>query len=507
LSHHGRSRWLLVGVAATGLLAAATAPVAASPQSAAALAYPTGARVVHTSHSSFTVNVHKARNARHYRLFTSRTKSDLYYADLTRSHPAAKASHVSTTPRLSVSGLHYTTAPYYYRVETLNGRSRRFSAQVASVGLRPSAPANVAVHDSASGLYLTWSNEAATGYRITAATDANLTSNVKTFTTRDATTQFTPYGLRPGTTYYFGVRALNDGTPSAMAPVVQAADNTREQAARVMTFNVLEATNDGRVEGGQHVAPWSKRVVAAAHLIRQGDPDVVGLQEAASWAPKYPVRQVDSLAKQLGGAYAIADTEIPPTQHHYVRTGVNILYKSSTYSAVGQGGHWDLGNKRTGSYQILRNKTTGATFLFVDSHLTVGRGITDDRERESQTKSLISHARDYAAAHNVPIVYAGDFNSHVGSDVALDGPGVAMRAAGVADGFYAAQSLSHQLYNSGNGYERRPPKTGRSIDHVYAPGGVAIESWKLLLDLSHGKFAGVMASDHNPLLATVAFPF
>jgi hypothetical protein len=42
---------------------------------------------------------------------------------------------------------------------------------------------------------------------------------------------------------------------------------------------------------------------------------------------------------------------------------------------------------------------------------------------------------------------------------------------------------------------------------VFAPPGVAVRSWAQVMDLSHGQIAGVIPSDHNPVVATLEYPY
>ena len=177
-------------------------------------------------------------------------------------------------------------------------------------------------------------------------------------------------------------------------------------------------------------------------LIKRWNPDVLGLQEASDWVgPVKGPRVADDLAARLGG-YAVAHTEITPGQPGWMRTARYILYRTSTYKAVGDGGHWTLAPGRFAAYQELQNRTTGARFLAVSVHLSVGRGsrrrpAAAGRDAEA---ARLRPARTRPSAH-VPVIYLGDFNSHEGH--ALDGPGVAMRAAGVAeDADEVAQALS-----------------------------------------------------------------
>jgi hypothetical protein len=45
------------------------------------------------------------------------------------------------------------------------------------------------------------------------------------------------------------------------------------------------------------------------------------------------------------------------------------------------------------------------------------------------------------------------------------------------------------------------------VDHVYAPPGVAVRRWQMVLDLTRGRFVGVIPSDHNPVAADVVLPY
>jgi endonuclease/exonuclease/phosphatase family metal-dependent hydrolase len=282
-----------------------------------------------------------------------------------------------------------------------------------------------------------------------------------------------------------------------------------EQPIRVMTYNILELSRDGDHEGSGIVAPWSERKAAAARLIKDANPDVVAVQEGSDWVGRpRGVRQVGSLRAALGGVYALAHTEISPEEPHYFRTGVYILYKKAEYRAYGRGWHWALGNHRWAAYQLLRNRMTGARFLFVSTHLLKGNGAANDRQREAETNVLITKARRYAARHGrVPVIYAGDFNSDSDRRHAFNGPAIAMRDANITDTFNAAHGRVLGRYNSANQYERRPPKAGDHIDYVFASPGVVVRSWRLVMRLSDGRLLGVIPSDHNPVVTNLEFAY
>ena len=477
---------------------------AATPATAATVltpAKPTAVKLAAATSSSITVTSAKATYARGYRVFASTTRSDVYLANIGK----ARRSGISTSPRVTLGGLPYTSAPYYYRIQAINGTKVHWSDMQTGY-VRPETPSAVRATGAANtGLALSWSSRTAGRYVITQATNATMTAGVRTYAITSQAHRFTPYDLHKGTRYYFQVRAYNGfvaSSPSVPAPSLAPA---RSQNVRVMTYNVLHSSPPGTKEGTETVPPWSQRRTPMLALIKKANPDVIGLQEASDWvgAVKGP-RVVDDLATRLG-VYTVAHTEVTPGQPGWFRTARYILFRTSTYRAVGDGGHWALAPGRFAAYQQLQNRQTGARFLAVSVHLSAGAGRTADLGRQAETQKLLSFVRTFQAKTQVPVIYLGDFNSHEGHS--LDGPGVAFRSSGAVDADEVAQTLVNRAYNSANQYMRSPVTGHWDIDHVYAPAGVAVRRWELALTLSSGRFVGAIPSDHNPVVADVVLPY
>lgn len=504
-----RRRWRVatIGVLA-GLTLLAVPPLLGlqAPASATTLAI-TNLRVTVVSATSFSVTVASLGTGWRYRLYASTNKPDVYYDNLSTT---PYRSNLSDSPKMTLTNLPYSSSPYWFRVQALMG-FRHHTSDIHSLGLRPAMPTALRAAKTAKGaISLTWSGTAG-GSTVQQATNATFGTGLRTYPIRGTGRQFTPYGLASGTTYWFRVRAINMSTASAYSTPVQATASSRDHRLRAMTFNILRLSADGTRADGEAVAPWSKRRIQAANYITSAAPDVIGVQEGSSWvgAPRGQ-RQVDSLVSALRGSYALARTEIPPSEPGYFRTGRYVLYKTSTYAAVGSGGHWNLGTlpdgQRWAAYQVLRSRSSGATFLFVSPHLYSGGGAIGDRARLAETTSMITQASTYAAAKGgLPIVYAGDFNSHERHP--LDGPATAARTAHLADGLLVAQSLRNQRYNSANRYLRTPPASGLSLDHIYVAPGVGVSAWRQVLSLQDGRFLGVIPSDHNPVVADLVIPY
>jgi endonuclease/exonuclease/phosphatase family metal-dependent hydrolase len=391
---------------------------------------------------------------------------------------------------------------------TAGALPHRVTAATTSVSQRPVRPTQMRAATRLAGSYLSWQAKNATGFVVTRATNAAMTQGLHSYRIHGSSDQFTPPGLVRGRTYYFQVRALHGSARSAPSAVQRLVSAAPKQQVSVMTYNLLEAWLDGSREGSGRVAPWSERKVGAVDLINSAHPDVIGIQEGAAWVGKVRgPRQVDSLRSALGSPWVLAHTEIPPSQPHYFRTGCYILYNKTEYRAVGHGGHWGLGSNRWAAYQVLANRATGARFLFVVPHLIVTKGDHYDALREAETRKLLADGQHRAAAAGLPVVYAGDYNSDVSPQHAFDGPRRAMRAAHFVNDYTVAQHRVRARYNSANQYERVPPKTGDHIDAVYTGPGVAVNSWREILRLSHGRIVGVIPSDHNPLVISLSYPY
>ena len=290
-------------------------------------------------------------------------------------------------------------------------------------------------------------------------------------------------------------------TPTARV----AAAVTQTQQARVATFNIHEQTATRNT-----LPSWQHRRDAVVTSIRRGAPQVVAIQEGADWVDgRCGPRQVDDLVARLGGGWTVAHTDpIPCRERGWRRTGVYVIYDSTVFRASGPVGHWNVATDRLhqprwAAYQVLENRTTGARMLFVSTHLMVGRTLRLDHERAGETRRLLD---DVASLRlGLPVVYAGDYNSH--QHHSYDGPGIVMRDAHVRDAWYAADRRVRSRYDSANGYLRRPPRAGVSIDHIYASSGVTLRTWRLVMRLRDGRFVGVIPSDHNLLVSDITYRY
>lgn len=484
-------------------LAGALALVALPTSAAQASSSVTGVRIAAVSHTSFTVRLDSQGSGWKYRLFASTNKPDVFYGSM---QSAPYKSALQSKPQVTLKHLPYRTAPYWWRVQAIqNGHVR--TAPIKSIGLKPTAPSGlVAATGDSNGLYLKWSGGASNGFQVQQSVDPTFTSGVTTYKARGLGQQFTPPSLPFGSTLNFRVRSSNFGTNSAWTSPVTGTVAAHTQQVRVGDFNIHENTT-----ADNKLPPWKDRRDAVVASINSGHAQVLGIVEAAQSidGSKCGKRMIDDLVDHLGGSWALATTEIKPCGGSgWVRVGDYVIYDSSAYRAVGASGHWLISapgeSKRWwAAYQVLENRSTSARFLFVSTHLIVGNKLSLDKSRADETKRLLS---DVAGLNlGLPVVYAGDFNSH--DQHQYDGPGVVMRNANNADAWYVSQHRVNAAYNSANDYQRRPPKFGVSIDHVYGSPGVGLQSWDLVMKLQNGQFVGVIPSDHAMLVSDVSYPY
>lgn len=480
----------LLSGAATGAPAAASVPYPAAPS---------GTKVASTSHSGFTVSLNRSAYASVYRVYTSTLKADLYQSAIARPS-SRRTTAASTSPRITLSDLSYTTSPYYYRVRVINGSHSRWSAvSTAGAHLAPSAPTGLSVVAGSQGApFLHWTSGAATGYQIRQSTTSDFSSDVTGYSSRGPDVRFTPSSTAAGHTYYFQVRALNSGAVSGFSNLASTTVQTGRDGLRILTYNVRNA-------GLPHdEAPWSQRLPAAVGLIKSVSPDILGLQEAAARV-RGDSRQVDTVAASMPG-YKVADTYTLADGSVQRSYGNYLVYRASSLTPIRKGGQWRIGNGTSAAYTAFRTGD-GATFLAVSVHLTSGAGPSRDDARKYETGNVMKYANAYA--HDVgvtSVVYVGDFNSYYGRYHTTDTPGNIMRALHMSDAKLAAQHEYNAKFSSINNYQRVAPTGYGASDHVYSSPGVGVYSWGELLHVSHGRFVGVIPSDHNAVWAELMLP-
>lgn len=303
-------------------------------------------------------------------------------------------------------------------------------------------------------------------------------------------------GLVTGKTYCFQVRAkkgksYGKRSPRTCKPTVIARGSSTGTVYRVMTYNVCAdaCADNSRAES------WSKRSSLATSLIRSQDPDVLALQEHPHGV-NGPL-----LTEKLNASYAATTYE----------SAKDLLYKRSRFSIAGGSGGTgsiELSSGRWAVWAELIDKEAGNRHvIFVSAHLTPGKSDATDSLRGRETTNLIS-AINRVNTRNVPVVYAGDFNSNKSRP--NDAPAKSFHVAGYYDAYDLARKLSRPNWNSAADFSAAPGKPrdsvkwGDHVDHVWVkPGTSWVTSWSSPAVMQGALYDSPMPSDHKPLLVVV----
>jgi endonuclease/exonuclease/phosphatase family metal-dependent hydrolase len=515
-----RVRRPLPGRLATVIAAACTMSgilIAVSSTASASWLMPMNMRIVSIGSTSVTVTSDAPTTAVSYRLFASTYQPDVWWVNLDSGrHSSSLVSVAGSRPTLTITGLTYTSAPVWFRLEAVSRSAHSYSPNIGMVGLRPPTPTNARMHSSRRGTYLSWDGPPASGYDVQQAIDRGMTRQLKTYYVRarsSATRAYTPGARGYGQSYYWRVRAWNHGTSSGWTAPAFAKVANHLWSVRLMSYNLLNRAQDGRTGPcGVRIAPWSTRKATAVRNVVSYQPDLMALQEAGQKASSATTQGQDVV--RGSGAYRIADTDL--RDRNVPWSGNFIAYKPSVYRPVQRGGHWMLSSSRVvgvfdAVYQEFQSRQKPSVdFLVVDTHLPSDVGFAVDQLRYKETTFIVQKARALAARRGgIPVLYAGDFNSFPSRDWhPIDGPHLAMRNANIASGDTVAGFRWNTRYASRNRYCYTPPADGVNLDYLYVSPGVVASSWGIVLNLnSRGQFTAPIASDHNAVAGIVKIPY
>jgi endonuclease/exonuclease/phosphatase family metal-dependent hydrolase len=200
----------------------------------------------------------------------------------------------------------------------------------------------------------------------------------------------------------YPVDAKGGPNPCASGPISVVTYNTFNGSALVE--DLVERFADGDLRGFK---PWSQRVPEIRERIAGYDADLIGLQEMG-WdediAAIVPRDAGYTLVSYKYGSFQYGDSAL--------------LFRSARFDLLDSGQLWygpnpdlplsygfrRLSMLRYASWALLKEKTTGFTFLFVNTHF-------DNASANKEPTSHLFRQRITALAQGLPMVVTGDFNS------------------------------------------------------------------------------------------------
>ena len=296
-------------------------------------------------------------------------------------------------------------------------------------------------------------------------------------------------------------RKTSDHMPIVLEIAGASADKAEDEFS-IATFNV-------RCPGDKEDLRWYCRMPRVAQIVRDHDFDVFGVQEA------------------VPGEMAILEEELP--EFSTVGCGRNkdrggegmyIFYRRGRFDCLENGTFWlsetpdvpgskyvGAGCPRTCTWALLRDRVTGRTFRYFNTHLD----HISSKARWDGMQVLLRHGVRPAKARGETIFLTGDLNETLDETddpkaiVELQGPRlaesakenpIALVSTELKDTYGMSETPHVGTYKTFHGYKGTPRCR---IDYIFATPDVKVRSHATLNDKPGGRFA----SDHYPVVATV----
>ena len=281
-------------------------------------------------------------------------------------------------------------------------------------------------------------------------------------------------------------------------------------AVRVMTYNIRNSANDKKTENA-----WKLRREDFANAVRSENPDVIGFQEVLpdqrKWLeerfPDYFFSGEGRNADRVRGESS--PVAFRKSRFDLVRTGT--FWLSETPDVPGSKG-WDAMFPRVCTYAVLRDKATGRTFSFANTH-------TDHRGRVAREKGmLLAIERMKKFGKGAPVVFTGDHNC-----LEYEAPAVAVSKV-LKDAMYLSKTTPEGAWRTFNYWHwnekeltiaeamKRDVRSRsipgddsdmKRIDYIYVSPGTEVLDYRTIPATRPGM--RLYPSDHFPTVATLVF--
>jgi len=177
---------------------------------------------------------------------------------------------------------------------------------------------------------------------------------------------------------------------------------------KIMTYNI----RCGYCEDSSDVNNWSERKYLVAYIIKNHNPDLIGLQEAEMFQVKELIEMLDEYdwygVSREDGKEGGESTAILYRKKRFTLEEKRTLWLSETPEIVSKG--WDGAFKRTVTIAKLKDLISSKEFYYFNTHLDhIG-----EVARTESSKMIVNEIGKYSTEYSV--ILSGDFNYRYSSD-------------------------------------------------------------------------------------------
>nr|WP_298132907.1 endonuclease/exonuclease/phosphatase family protein [uncultured Pseudoxanthomonas sp.] len=252
---------------------------------------------------------------------------------------------------------------------------------------------------------------------------------------------------------------------------------------RIMSFNIrLPVESDG-------VDYWETRKPLAVRMLREEQPDVIGMQELVKTQADYLAKALPQYAWFGRGREADGGGEYMGVFYRKERLKVvesGDFWLSDTPEVPGSI-TWHHLHPRLVTWALFEQRSDGKRFYLLNTHFPYRE--QDEAARVKGAKAIAAHLATLPA--DIPVVLTGDFNTTPASEVH------SILARTLQDAWTTAPRVEG-IDATFHGFTGR---ADRRIDWIFVK-GVRLESVKSVTTRWNGRYP----SDHFPLVVTVRLP-
>ncbi len=253
---------------------------------------------------------------------------------------------------------------------------------------------------------------------------------------------------------------------------------------KVMTYNI----RCGFCEDSSSVNNWSKRKYLVAYIIKNHNPDLIGLQEAEMFQVKELIEMLDEYdwygVSREDGKEGGESTAILYRKKRFELEERKTLWLSETPDIVSKG--WDGAFKRTVTITKLKDLNSSKEFYYLNTHFDhIG-----EVARTESSKLIINQIGKYTTGY--PVILSGDFNYTSSSE----GYKIITKKLFDSKSNSKMESVGDNISFNGFGKDIQPDN---KIDFIFVNDKVEVLNHKI----DTTTYNDLYPSDHYPVIAEI----